>query len=142
VTPFSWLAAIVLFVQLPIPLFGFVVHPPISCRPNHCSAGYASALLVAWVPAALFLVIFRRELFPHAWPAASSAIRGFALLFFEAWIFWRVKGDLGASRLIGRTELSGGGEVVRQAIYARIRHPRYVGSCPAIVGACFLAGTQ
>jgi protein-S-isoprenylcysteine O-methyltransferase Ste14 len=86
-------------------------------------------------------VIFRRELFLHAWPAVWSAIVGFALLFFEAWIFWRVKRDFGASRLIGRAELSGGGEVLRQGIYARIRHPRYVGSLLAIVGACFLAGT-
>lgn len=141
-TPFGWLAAIVLFVQLAIPLFWFVVHPQINYWPNHRSAGYATALLVAWVTATLFLVIFRRELFPHAWPAVSSAIVGFALLFFEAWIFWRVQGDLGASRLIGRTELSGGGEVVRQAIDARFLHPRYVGSCPAIVGAWFIVRTQ
>ncbi len=65
---------------------------------------------------------------------------GFALLLFEAWIFWSVKRDLGAARLIG--ELSGGGEMARQGIYARIRHLRYVGSLLAIIGACFLADTQ
>jgi protein-S-isoprenylcysteine O-methyltransferase Ste14 len=32
--------------------------------------------------------------------------------------------------------------MARQGIYARIRHPRYVGSLLAILGACFLAGTQ
>jgi protein-S-isoprenylcysteine O-methyltransferase Ste14 len=122
VRPIGWLAATVLLVQLPIPLFWFVMHPQINHWRNHRSAGYATALLLAWVPITLFLVIFRRELFLHAWPAMRSAIVGFALLFFEAWIFWRVKRDLGASRLVGRTELSGGGELVRQGIYARIRH--------------------
>jgi protein-S-isoprenylcysteine O-methyltransferase Ste14 len=124
VTPLGWLAATVLFVPLPIPLFWFVVHPQINYWRNHRSAGYASALLAAWVPVTFFLILSRRELFLHAWPAVGSAIVGFALLCFEAWIFWRVKRDLGASRLIGQAELSGGGEVVRQGIYARIRHPR------------------
>lgn len=72
----------------------------------------------------------------------GSAIVGFALLFFEAWIFWRVKRDVGASRLIARPELSDGGEVARQGIYARIRHPRYDGSVLAILGPCFLAGMR
>ena len=71
-----------------------------------------------------------------------SAVLGFVLLSCEFWIFWRVKRDLGAARFIGQTELSGGGEVARQGIYARIRHPRYVGSLLAILGACFLAGTR
>ena len=53
-----------------------------------------------------------------------------------------MKRDLGAARFIGQTELSGGGEITRQGIYARIRHPRYVGSLLAIVGACCLAGTR
>jgi protein-S-isoprenylcysteine O-methyltransferase Ste14 len=43
---------------------------------------------------------------------------------------------------VGQTELSGGGEVVHRGIYARIRHPRYIGSFLAVVGACCLAGTH
>lgn len=129
-------------MQLPIPLYWFVMHPQIGFWRNHRSAGYAAALLVAWAPVTFFLVVSRHELFLHTWPPAWSAIVGFALLFFEVWLFWRVKRDLGTSRLIGQMELSGGGELSRQGIYARIRHPRYVGSLLAILGACFLAGTQ
>jgi len=66
---------------------------------------------------------------------------GFALLVFEVWLFERARRDLGTARFIGRTELSGGGEVVSQGIYGRMRNPRYVGSFLAIVGACLLAGT-
>ena len=141
-TPLGWLATIVLFVQLPIPLFWFVMHPQINYWRNHRGAGYATALLLGWVPVTLFLVMFRGELFLHAWPPLWRAIVGFTFLFFEAWIFLRVKGDLGASRFIGQTELSGGGEVAREGIYAHIRHPRYVGSFLAILGACFLSGTR
>jgi protein-S-isoprenylcysteine O-methyltransferase Ste14 len=142
VTPLGWLAALVLFAQLPIPLYWFVMHPQIDFWRLHRSAGYASALLLAWVPVTIFLVAYRHELFLRAWPPVSNALAGLALLSCEGWIFWRVKRDLGASRLVGQTELSGGGEVVRQGIYAHIRHPRYVGSFLAIVGACLIAGTR
>ena len=121
-TLLGWLAAIVLFVQLPIPLLRFVMHPKINYWRYHRSAGYATALLLAWAPVTLFLMMFRRELFLHAWPPMWGAVVGFTFLFLEVWIFWRVKRDLGESRLIGQTELSGGGEVARQGIYARTRH--------------------
>lgn len=67
---------------------------------------------------------------------------GLALIIFEGRIFWRVHRDLGTSRLVGKTELSGAGEIERGGIYSRIRHPRYSGSFLAILGACFLAGTR
>lgn len=67
---------------------------------------------------------------------------GVALILLDSWIFWRVNRDLGGERLVGKTELSGGGEMVHKGIYARIRHPRYVGSFLAILGACFLAATR
>jgi len=68
-------------------------------------------------------------------------LAGLCLIVFEGWIFWRVHRDLGTARLVGKTELSGGGILESGGIYARIRHPRYVGSFLAIVGACLLAGT-
>ena len=64
------------------------------------------------------------------------------LIIFEFWIFWRVHHDLGTSRLVGKTELSGAGEIQRRGIYGWIRHPRYTASFLAILGACFLAGTR
>jgi hypothetical protein len=119
VTPLGWLAALGLFAQLPIPLYWFVMHPQIDFWRSHRSAGYAVALLLAWVPVSVFLVTFRRELFLHTRPPLWSAILGLVRMSLKVWISWRRKRDLGASRLIGQTELSGG-EAVCQGIYA---HP-------------------
>jgi protein-S-isoprenylcysteine O-methyltransferase Ste14 len=87
-------------------------------------------------------VIFHRELFRADRPPVWGIIAGFALIVLELWIFRRVHRDLGGERLVGQTELSGGGEIVHRGIYARMRHPRYTGSLLAIVGACILAGTR
>lgn len=138
----GWLAALVLIVQLPIPLYWFVMHPQIRFWRRHRGAGYAVAFLSAWAPVAWFLIFYRRELFLAVWPPMWRVLGGFALLLCETWIFWRVKGDLGAARLIGHTELSGGGELARHGIYGYVRHPRYVGSFVAIVGVCCLAGAR
>jgi protein-S-isoprenylcysteine O-methyltransferase Ste14 len=142
VTPLGWLAALVLFLQLPIPLFWFVLHPQVNFWRRHPTAGYITGVLLSWGPVTACMIVFRRELFRRDWPPVWNIVAGLALLILEAWIFWRVKRDLGGAKLVGKTELSGGGEVVRNGIYARIRHPRYVGSLIAILGACFLAGTR
>jgi protein-S-isoprenylcysteine O-methyltransferase Ste14 len=141
VTAIGWLAALVLFLQLPIPLYWFVVHPQVSFWRRHQTAAFVTGVLLAWGPVTACMIVFRRKLFRHDWPPAWMSVAGFALIILEGWIFWRVKRDLGAARLVGKTELSGGGEVVHRGIYARIRHPRYIGSLLAILGACFLAGT-
>jgi protein-S-isoprenylcysteine O-methyltransferase Ste14 len=136
----SWIAAIVLFVQLPIPLFWFVVHPQVRFWRRHTAAGYLTGVLFAWGPVTAAMIIFRHELFRHDWPPLWRLLSGLALLIFEGWVFWRVEHDLGSARLVGKVELSGGGEVISKGIYARVRHPRYVGSFLAILGACLLAG--
>lgn len=140
-TAIGWLAALVLFLQLPIPLFWFVVHPQVNFWRRHQKAAFVTGILLSWGPVTTCMIVFRRELFRHDWPPVWMSIVGFALVIFEGWIFWLVQRDLGAARLVGKTELSGGGEVVHRGIYARIRHPRYIGSFLAIVGACCLAGT-
>ncbi|MGC1597358.1 MAG: hypothetical protein WA774_18535, partial [Candidatus Acidiferrales bacterium] len=75
-TPLGWLAAIVLFAQLPIPLYWFVIHPQVEFWRNHRSAGYATGLLLAWLPVTVFLVIFRRGLFLQVWPPPWRAVLG------------------------------------------------------------------
>lgn len=135
-----WIAAAVLFLQLPVPLFWFVVHPQIHYWRKHQKAVYAVGLL-AWPAVGVALVALRHDLFLREYPAAWRMVVGFTLLIFELWLFRRAQRDLGTARFIGRTELSGGGEVVSQGIYARMRNPRYLGSFLAIVGACLLAGT-
>jgi protein-S-isoprenylcysteine O-methyltransferase Ste14 len=142
VTLFGWVAAAVLFLQLPIPLFWFVFHPRVGYWRRHQKAGYVTGVLFAWGPVTACLILFRHELFRQDWAPLWSMAAGIGLIALDVWIFMRVKRDLGAAGLVGQVELSGGGEVVRQGIYARIRHPRYMGSFLAIVGACLLAGTR
>jgi len=142
VTPLGWLAALVLFLQLPIPLYWFVLHPQVNFWRGRPKAALITGALCAWPPVGVCLVVFRREIFRPDWPPIGSIAAGFALLAAEGWIFWRVKRDLGGDRLMGKTELSGGGEIVETGIYSRIRHPRYAGSLLAVLSACFLAGTR
>jgi protein-S-isoprenylcysteine O-methyltransferase Ste14 len=142
VTFLGWIAAIVLFLQLPIPLYWFVMHPQVGYWRRHQKAGYLTGVLLSWVPVTVLLMIFHSELFRTSRPTVWEIIASVALIVFELWIFRRVHRDLGGERLVGQTELSGGGEIVQQGIYAHIRHPRYMGSLLAILGACILAGTR
>jgi protein-S-isoprenylcysteine O-methyltransferase Ste14 len=135
------LAAIILFLNLPIPLYWFVLHPFGRFWRARLKAAYATALLLSWLPVTVAMIVFRRELFRRNWPPMAAIVAGAALILFESWIFWRVRRDLGGRRLVGHAELKGGGELQLDGIYARVRHPRYVGSLLAIVGACLLAGT-
>lgn len=140
--PSGWLAALVLFLHLPIPLYWFVVHPLSKFWRSRRKAAYIAGLLCSWPPVTAALVIWRQRLFRADWPPAPMLVIGLGLIVFEAWIFWRVHRDLGTARLVGKTELTGGGELERSGIYGRIRHPRYTGSFLAILGACLLGGTR
>lgn len=139
--PPGWLAALVLFLHLPIPLYWLVVHPWGSFWRSRPKAAYIAGVLCSWLPVTAALVVFRHRLFRSDWPPVASLLTAVGLITFEGWIFWRVHHDLGTARLVGKTELSGSGELEIRGIYARIRHPRYTGSFLAIVGACLLAGT-
>ena len=77
-----------------------------------------------------------------SWPSTIRLTTGLALIVLEAGVFWRVRRDLGTARLVGKTELEGAGEIECGGIYSRIRHPRYLASFLAILGACFLVGTR
>jgi protein-S-isoprenylcysteine O-methyltransferase Ste14 len=140
VTFFGWLAAIVLFVQLPIPLYWFVVHPLAGFWRQRQQMAFVVGLLLSWPPVTVCIVAFRGELFTTSSPALWRIVLGIALIAFEIWLFAKLTRDLGVARLVGKTELTGGGAIARNGIYARIRHPRYLGSFLAIVGACLLAG--
>jgi protein-S-isoprenylcysteine O-methyltransferase Ste14 len=135
-------AALVLFLQLPVPLYWFVVHPQINFWRRHRTAVYFAGVLLSWPVVTAGLIVFRPELFLSGMAPSWRIVLGFLLIVFEVWIFLASQRDLGIARFVGATELSGGGEVVSRGIYARIRNPRYVGSFIAILGACFLAGTR
>jgi protein-S-isoprenylcysteine O-methyltransferase Ste14 len=138
----AWIAAIVLFLQLPIPLYWFVVHPGARFWRRYPRAVYVVGLACSWLPATAVLVLLRRKLFRPTWPSIPAFAAGLVLVAFEIWMFWRAQRGLGTARLVGKTEISGAGEIECGGIYATIRHPRYTASFLAIVGACILAGTR
>lgn len=138
----AWIAAIVCFLQLPIPLYWFVLHPAKKFWRTRRNAAFAVALLLSWLPVTVAISIYHSQIFRRAWPAWWEFAIGLVLVAIEVWLFGRVRRDLGGARLVGATELSGGGEIAHGGIYARIRHPRYVGSFLAIIGACTIAGTR
>jgi protein-S-isoprenylcysteine O-methyltransferase Ste14 len=139
---FGWLAAVVMFLQLPIPIYWFVVHPFGTFWRTRPAAAFAVGLVASWPPVTACLILYRHELFGGQRPAIAAVIAGLLSIALEIGIFWRVHRDLGTARLVGKTELSGRGELARQGIYGRIRHPRYAGSFLALTGACLLAGTH
>jgi protein-S-isoprenylcysteine O-methyltransferase Ste14 len=137
----AWIAAVVLFFELPIPLYWFVLHPNVGFWRRHVRAGFIVAVLFAWGAVTALLVAFHDSLFARERAPAWAVGAGLALIALEIYILWCVKRDLGGARLSGKTELSGGGEIASGGIYAHIRHPRYAGTLCAVVGACLLAGT-
>ncbi len=138
----DWLVGVVLFFQLPIPLFWLILHPQITFWRKHVRAGYWVAGLSAWGIVTVFLCAFHERLFwsEHA-PAWAIAV-GLVLMAADAYVLYRVQRDLGGPRLVGHTELQGGGELAVHGLYARLRHPRYTGMMLAVLGACLVGSSR
>jgi protein-S-isoprenylcysteine O-methyltransferase Ste14 len=134
------LAAIVFFLQLPVPLYWLIFHPAIAFWRQRGKAVYFVAVLLSWGPVTAFP--FRARLLRSGWPHVWEIAVGIALILFEVWIFHQVRHELGGARLAGQAELRDDSVVVRSGIYSRVRNPRYAGSFLAIVGACILARTR
>ena len=138
---FRWIAAVVFFLQLPNPIFWLVVHPQIHFWRGRARAAYITALLVSWGGVTALLIIFRDALLARTQRGELQIGFGLLLIAADIWLFARVRKDLGTARLIGKPELSGGGEVAETGIYARLRNPRYLGVLASVLGACLLAAT-
>lgn len=138
---FRWVATIIFWLQLPNPLFWLVVHPQIRYWRGRLSAAYITALVIAWGLVTALLILFHSVIFRQAGPGELQVGVGLLLIAADIWLFGRARRDLGTARLIGKTELSGGGDVVDTGIYAHVRNPRYAGMIASVIGACVLAAT-
>lgn len=136
-----WLAAAVLFLHWPIPLYWLAVHPQVGFWRRHVRSAYAVGVLASWLPVTAGMIVFRGELFRPR-PSVAAVIAGSILIVCEIWMVARVHAALGTARLVGRTELTGGGEMATTGIYSYVRHPRYTGSFLAVLGACLMAGSR
>ncbi len=137
----DWVAAAVLILQLPIPLFWLMVHPRVEFWRRHVWAGFLVPGALAWGGMAAFLYAFRGRLFASERAPWWGIAVGLALVAADLCLLYRVEHELGRSRLVGHAELKGGGELATEGLYARVRHPRYAGMMFAVLGACLIAGT-
>ncbi len=154
----DWVAALVLCLLMPIPLFWLLVHPFVGFWRRQPRLAYIVGLPSAWLLGAALLYAFRDRLFASREAPPWAIVLGLALVLGDAWVVRRVHRDLGGPRLLGFAELAGGPEsrpeasgfgtglaghsgLVQQGLYARVRHPRYTGMMAAVVGACLIAAT-
>lgn len=133
-------AGLVLFAELPVPLYWLILHPGARYWRNHLRAAFWCAGLTAWTAGGVLLYLYRGELLVSAPPRAWRIAAGLLLIAVESYILWKVSRQLGARRLVGHAELTQSGQLETSGLYARIRHPRYAAMFCAMLGACLVAG--
>jgi protein-S-isoprenylcysteine O-methyltransferase Ste14 len=132
---------LVLFFEIPIPVYWLILHPLRSFWRTRIRAAFWFAGLAAWISGGFCLWIFRHTLLAvRPWPWLS-VVAGFALIGIEAYLFVRVERELGGKRLVGHAELTGGGEMFSGGLYSHVRHPRYAGMLSAALGVALICGT-
>jgi protein-S-isoprenylcysteine O-methyltransferase Ste14 len=138
-TAFDWFAGVVLWANLPVPVFWLVLHTRVEFWRRHVRAGYAAAIVAGWGSATAVAWQYGRQLL-HA-QAVPQPLRwaGILLILFDAWVIAHVEQQMGARRLIGQAELTRSGEMKRDGFYDRVRHPRYAAMMLSTLGACLVA---
>jgi protein-S-isoprenylcysteine O-methyltransferase Ste14 len=136
------LAALVLFAELPVPIYWLILHPGHLFWRTRIRTAFWTAGLTAWTLGGILIFYFRAQLFALARPPAWMIVAGLALIAIEPLALRRVERELGGMRLVGHAELTGGGALETRGLYARMRHPRYSAMFCAVLGACLIAGTR
>jgi protein-S-isoprenylcysteine O-methyltransferase Ste14 len=132
-----FVAVFVLSFEMPVPLYWIVLHGLVSFWRGHRRAAFPVAVLLAWGIGDAILFRFHRELFRShvmAWPALT----GLLLIAFDIFAFFASDAVLGSRRIVGHSELTGSRELIARGLYARVRHPRYVGMMAGVFGACLI----
>jgi hypothetical protein len=120
----AWLAVLVLFVELPIPLYWFIFHPGVNFWRKHEKTVYFAAVLSAWGPVTAFLFRYHTELLRPDWPGACNAVGGLAPILIGC--SGASSGILAACASPVRLSFLAT-EKSRAGIYSHMRHTRYVG---------------
>jgi protein-S-isoprenylcysteine O-methyltransferase Ste14 len=140
----QWFAALILVVELPVPVYWLVLHGGIGFwrKQNRGRLPYWVAVGAAWGLGGWLLYRF---LLPGVFAAAArppwAILTGAALLVADVAIFAIAESELGGRRLVGQAELSAKGELAVRGLYAHVRHPRYLGMMLGVLGVCVLAGS-
>jgi protein-S-isoprenylcysteine O-methyltransferase Ste14 len=139
---FRYLTLVIFFLDLPVPIYWFILHPFTNFWRRNIRAAFWFAGLAAWTAGAIFVIIARDQLLGPNIPSPLAAIVAIPLIAADFILLYYSGRFLGGKKLVGHAELSGKSELTTSGIYKYVRHPRYTGMIFAIIGACILAQTK
>ena len=140
-----WFAALILAVELPVPIYWLVMHGGIGYwrKRDRGRLPYSVAVGAAWGLGGWLLYHFLRpRLFAATDRPVWAVVIGAVMMLADVAIFAIAESELGGRRLVGQAELSAKGELAVRGLYAHMRHPRYLGMMLGVLGVCILAGSQ
>ena len=140
-----WFAALILAVELPVPIYWLVMHGGIGYwrKRDRGRLPYWVAVGAAWGLGGWLLYHFLRpRLFAATDRPVWAVVIGAVMMLADVAIFAIAESELGGRRLVGQAELSAKGELAVRGLYAHMRHPRYLGMMLGVLGVCILAGSQ
>jgi protein-S-isoprenylcysteine O-methyltransferase Ste14 len=139
---FRYLALIIFYLDLPVPIYWFILHPFTNFWQRNIRAAFWFAGLFAWTAGAVFVTIFRDQLLGEIIPLPLVAFAALPLIAADFILLSYSGKYLGPKKLVGHSELSGKSELTTIGLYKYVRHPRYTGMIAAILGACMIAQTK
>jgi len=127
----------VLAFEMPVPIYWLILHTRVFFWRRHIRAAFPVAVLVAWGIVDFLLYHFRFELFRRELSFAPT-LAGVVLMGFDVFTFSKSEAVLGGHRIVGHSELAGSRQLIARGLYARVRHPRYLGMIVGVFGACLV----
>jgi protein-S-isoprenylcysteine O-methyltransferase Ste14 len=141
----DWVALFYLVLLLWIPFYWLVFHSAIRFWRRLGDRAFWVALPV-WLIFAAGIILSRHGLFARRLERnALSWTMGGVLFFLASWLEVQTRHTLGWGRLAGLAELNPQHRlcgVIRQGVYARVRHPRYLLYMLMILSMAFLTGAE
>jgi protein-S-isoprenylcysteine O-methyltransferase Ste14 len=141
----DFLALFYLIMMLWIPFYWFLFHPAIQFWRRIGNKSFWLALPV-WLGFGITIVATRHQILAHRIERnALTWIIGGILFAIATWLDSQTRHTFGWKRLVGLAELhpehrlSG---VVREGVYGRVRHPRYLLYMLMIASMAFLTGAR
>jgi protein-S-isoprenylcysteine O-methyltransferase Ste14 len=136
---FHLIGLAVLTFEMPVPIYWLSLHAPVFFWRRHMRAAFPISVLLAWGSVDMLLYYFRAQLF--APPGMSwQQLLGMIFIAFDVFVFSLSEAVLGGRRIVGHSELTGSRELIVRGLYARVRHPRYLGMMSGVLGACLIVG--
>ncbi len=137
-----YIALVVFFLDLPVPIYWLILHPLTDFWRRHVRVAFWIAGLGAWTAGGVFVMAARQRLIAPGTLTAPMIAVALLLIGMDVVLLLKADRDLGHSKLVGHAELTGKLELSMRGMYSRVRHPRYTGMIAAVIGACLLAGSR